>query len=287
MHRRFRPRDMAECLIVGLLVLGIGALGAHQVTAAPAAPSASGGRTGANAGMGSAPWLYMPSQFAGKVLHWSEKGSFFEPGIADPANGKVLLGDHWMLLGASGLPVAYFVRYTYPDGQLHQEIYQSPNTSIVVRGPDYLRPNEAVPSGWCVTGMQTHLSNLVAQYPLFANTAGLSEIATETGMRPLTVVPPTNTSLPGVTPTTQQGNVSTADVWTSTQVSPTDGSKVTRQYSLGPLGRVIAQSTTSTTKDGSTALSGWSVYGPLDVYASSVVPPTIFTVPQDLMKECA
>lgn len=274
------------------------------MTLAACAPAASSGPPATSPSLAAPPTLgpgelgdanrALP-QYAGDVLHYTklvykrspEATTTLAPGETmlggDPSNGADILADVWVLMGTNGLPSVYNVRYTLPGGALSHQDYGSQTDSITVMGRTFAPPVPTAPGSLpqfpC---RQLNPAPKARQFavlaPPFTQNALMTsgEGFTMTSGAP-TQPPPITPALPGVTPLATLASPATVSIWTKDM--PTTAGLDHLRVESDASGRVIYQEDNIVTAQGQPVVDVWQTYGPVDVYAATAVPPSVFTPP--------
>lgn len=287
-----RPRMRATTLaLAGLVVVAVAALviGALRW----AAPRAAATAPYVAPADRPKPWLVKNPALAGKVLHWTQSQVVVFPGQGDPANGKLIIGDIWERLDASGNPNFSYSRWTYPDGTFHQEIYATTQEYIVIEGDDYratapqLPPGYPTPTNWCVTKQPSTPRLLADATPEFANEALLPAAAYTKSQGALDRTAPMTASLPGARALDVYPIPAVAHLWKHRFTYPS-GNVTTTTIGVDARGRIVLWNSHYADAHGrAIGTDTWFAAGEMFVYGSpAVVPPSVLAVPPQVTKGC-
>jgi len=297
--RAFNRRNMLGAAAIGATAIVVSLdkgkvlLAANQfISISPPAPTPTPGGNGEPVtppGQSRAPYAVSIPIFSGKVLHWTQASYSYihvvesdgsESAPTDPANGRVINSDVWLQLDQDGTSTRFHAVNTYSDGSLHQETLEDrgQNTSIVILGRDY----PASPLG-CALRRQP-LPKPGYQPPPFVNEAMLPSYGYH-AVGGLTGQPPGTPPLAGASPVAAFGPDNTAQGWETTEARDGGLSNAVR-IEVGAQGRVIRSQTRLTNTSGTYINETWFAYGPIEVYAPSSIPNSVFTLSQKAREAC-
>lgn len=282
MHRPlvFPRKVILLVSLVAAAIVVLGALAHREIQAVEQPTAPSQGFLIISAAGGSGPFG-IPKTFAGRVLHWTAQELYYRTGIKDPSNGSVLNSEAWELIGTDGTPSAFHVRYTYPNGELHQEMFLTQSSEMLILGKDYGRypPYSQNPS-LCVSRSSIGVQQIAGEEPFFVDTTLFAPDTHLVGNGPPSrTVPDTQTGLiPGAKRLSHFGTEATVHTW----VEDKSGTRL----EVGASGRLLVASTSHTGANGATDLESWSAEGPLDVYDASTVSSALYQMPQSITEGC-
>lgn len=287
-----RSRLRTTLVLGGLVVLAVGAavVGGVRV-AALHAPSTTPYIAPADRHPA---WLIKNPVLAGKVVHWTQYQVISSPGMSDPANGKLLIGDIWEQLGATGDPVFEYSRWTYADGTFHQEVYATTQDYIIVQGNDYRAtsphpspPVYPTPTNWCVTKQATPPKWLADATPEFVNEGAFPAAGYTRSQGRLDRPEPATPSLPGVSAIDVYRIPAVAHQWKYRFINRL-GNVSTTTISVDARGRIVLWESHYTDAYNQTIGSDtWFAYGDMVVYGSLAgVPQSVLSVPPQVTKGC-
>lgn len=281
MLRAFTKRRLATAAAGGVLVVLLAAGGAAARTAfAPPPPAATPEPAAGAAGKPAQPSFVPPGagrpgffvqrNFAGRTLHWVQRGYSFNPGTPDPANGKEVSTEVWVRVGTDGLPTDLHVLYTFADGSFQQEIVQDRNQETVVFNP----VNAPTPGPSCRAVWPSSLESLRYALPPFVEESALGGAGfARAGTTSLQL--PATASLPGVKPVAVHV-AGAMNGWEKKTVA--DGVTATARFDVGADGRVLATREWRTDNAGVVLGEARTTYGTLEEYDATAVPTTVFAL---------
>lgn len=239
-------------------------------------------------------WGLNPPQTPNAVIHWTEYLFNGTTGIAtDPGANQRISADRWVVTGADGRPVLYHARYTLPDGELYQEIYETPSAFVTIWGKVYQsiygkHPYSTAPSPqWCITrqdGIPAALANTlpISAQETLLNTHGYHE---SIGV-PREPTPPRQV-IAGVVPTHVLLPSSTVQQWTVNIVNQAH-TTVQEFVDVGASSHVVDYGQVSSAKASGIQVEQWFAEGAVEVYASPTnLPAWVFSDPTQNTAVCA
>ena len=249
-------------------ILAVAAFGAvATVIKAPVSHAAQ-----SNYSSGTTLWVDSGPALAGYVVHWSVAHyALSSASTPDPSNGHELVTDMWEAIGKDGIPTAYHSRTTFMDGSLHQEMWLTPSTTLMVFGQDYRVANPTSPA-WCAVQGGSSVGDIFSELPVFANETVLSQLGQRVNWTaPTRVVSPPSPILTGapVTPNTTYTSGSAAQAWQLPVAIDATGVQSTFRLTVGSAGQVVASSVQSTDSQGHLVADASDVRSPLEVYKPS------------------
>lgn len=228
-------------------------------------------------------WVATPTLIANTVLHWRQVTYVSTSRSSDPANGKPLLGDLWVQVGADGQVILFKALYTYLDGTFHQAMLETTSSSLLVEGKDYVSSQPGQPSpGWCVQRQLPNIRLLQSDMPLFVNEAALAQDGFQRRGGTLTKSLPSTPTLPAIVPLQAYEGQKIGQLWAYQQFT-NDSTREITTVEVGSQERLLVEEIQTLKADGTSLQASWSAMGPLYVYDAAAIPasdltlPTIFT----------
>jgi hypothetical protein len=232
----------------------------------------------------------LQSVFASKVLHWVQNDYSQTPGIPDPANGKIVRGNIWELVDATGTPSEFVGIYTLPDGSFHQEMIKTASGMTVVYGSDYNKLNipgrigtggnrcNETPQTLGAAQLQALLPPFVAMAVPSGAKVGSPHIAP---FAPL----PTTPLLQGISPVQIYGADRMLTQWTQ-QVTQPGGFTVQNVFESGSSNRLEAVRSQQLSATGTIVGETWTTYGALQIYPVTSASTAVFSSAKQVMEGC-
>lgn len=285
MRSRFAWKiGMLGSMAVAIVVAAATVMRPVPAQALPIAPASQARTSGAH-------WTTTVPLLSGSVVHWSESLYSFETGAEDPANGHMLVGEIWEAIGRDGQPTAYHALYTYQNGTFHQEVYQTKTTILIILGRDYAKtqptlPGHALPSGWCIKSGNVPSSAITANLPLFANETELAQIGASVRDGIPTEALPNTPLFANAQPSKVYDSSPRVRIWSTSTVDTRAHTTRTLGLELGVEGRVLIRHVHDTGAQGQVIEDTWTANGPLLAYTSGSIPPSVFTMPQQVSGGC-
>jgi len=220
-----------------------------------------------------ASWVARPS-FAGKVLHWAQTNYNYTPNGPDPANGKAINGDIWVVVGSDGLPISIRARYTLSDGTFLQEFVQTRQGATFFFSPTY-----HMPTGCSVDNKASSTNALLSALPRFVQESLLPAHNYARVNKRLSYSLPITVSLDKVTALQTYSVGASVYSWFFSDTL-TSGMKESDALDVSTDGRLLAEEVKVFDAQGSLIQDSWHTYGQLQVYNSSDIPSTISALTQ-------
>jgi hypothetical protein len=212
--------------------------------------------------------------FAGKVLHWAQTNYNYTRNGPDPANGKAINGDIWVIVGSDGLPTSIHARYTLLDGTFLQEFLQTRQGATFFFSSDYHMP------GACsVDNKASSTKALLSALPQFLQESSLQAEGYIKASKKLNYPEPVTTLLAGVNPLQVYNAGGKVHSWFFSETLST-GMKHSYALDIDADGRLLASEAKLFDTQGTLIEDSWATYGQLQVYSSSDVPGTITALTQ-------
>lgn len=283
-HRTFVNRRMYAAVLVisvtliAVIASGMVAAGSHAEVA-PGAVKIDGPRPS---------WLRASlPDLAGTVLHWRQVEYQYSKGSPDPANGKMNQGDIWEQIGPDGTPTLFHGWYTLPDGSLLQEIYETPQTTILVKGPAYASVQPTLDDRWCVQQWSTSTGGLTNRLPQFVDERGISSAGYSLQDGAPSAALPTTPPQSGVNPTRTFNNPTAVHIWSQLQSSTVTHISRATTMDVDSVGRVAYVNWRTQAANGDLDAETWFAFGDLLAYPSNAhLPTAVFALPQQITGGC-
>lgn len=220
-----------------------------------------------------ADWASGPS-FAGKVLHWAQTNYNYTPNGPDPANGKAINGDIWVVVGSDGLPTSIHARYTLSDGTFFQEFLQTRQGATFFFSSVY-----HMHGGCSVDNRVSSTKALLSALPRFVQESLLPAQNYIKVSKRLNYPQPVTASLGKVTPVQIYSSGINVHSWFFSETL-TSGMKHSYALDINHDARLLASEVKLFNAQGTLIQDSWTTYGQLQVYNSSDVLGTISTLMQ-------
>lgn len=283
-------------LLIAILVVAAGVLTSNSASAQPPISDIHASRALLSQNLQPS-WLHEPPVLAGKVVHWTQYSYASARGsTVDPAIGQVIMGDVWEEFGVHNEPTLYHAWYTFADGTLQTEVFETPNISITVYGQGYFQvlhaksptSPQSMPQ-WCVTHWHASAEALLMRAVPFADehalqTAGFAMVNSSSS--PAHTLP-TTPALAQTNEAVSFPSPATVHTWSMDGRVGAAGHMQKTTFNLDQSSRVVFER--SQVFDGTTSVLSdfWLAYGDLRAYAShSGIPATVFAMPRQLTEGC-
>lgn len=271
-NRKHQPRvplgiGIGLCLALVTILINL------QGSAPEAARAARSTGLSTQTNNASADWTIGPS-FAGKVLHWTQTNYNYTPNGPDPANGKAVNADIWVVVGSDGLPLVDLARFTLSDGTFLQELLLTRQTATSLFSSAY-----RMPGGCIVDNKVSSTKDLLSALPQFVQESLLPAQNYIKVSKRLSYPQPVTPSLVKVTPVRIYSSGTSVHSWFFSATLST-GMKHSYALDINTDGRLLASEVKLFDAQGALIQDSWTTYGQLQVYNSSDVPGIISALTQ-------
>lgn len=224
------------------------------------------------------PWLASGPVFEDKILHWSSSSYVFVPTSTDPANGETVVGEFWVHTDSDGTIIRSHERFTWPEGQLLQELVYIDGVATAV-----------TTEGSTIDGPQTCVVDAASLPPsgMLPPFAAAPATLVEAGFAPGDIRErqlPVTPSFPGATPI-QTYTAEDVQGWERSERLAT-GEILRRWIEVDRFGRIISGGGVLKNVSGITHEETRQSFGPLHVYDPAPIFDTAFVMSEQAQEIC-
>lgn len=231
------------------------------------------------------PWIEYGTFPANTVLHWRQINFNYDSRGIDSTNGKEILADIWVQIGANRLIAVYHAIYTNLNGTFVQEIFDDSKISIVIYSKaDVIFAPKPLSKNWCIDQQPSNPDALQSRLPAFIDESVLVKDGFQRSGNTFTkpfLITPTQGKL---YPTGVYNVAGTVQVWIQ-EVHHTEFT-TKRVIEFDQNFRVLLASSKTQNYDGLVEQENWVVLGSVYIYSLAPSFKSFLSMPSQLQKGC-